>query len=142
MSLLDNELVKRYFGCPWHNHKDDKACGSQESTALRILKAMEEPIRSGDRLLVYSEEGQEWIEDFAFKNAAYYPVHLMILRLPDQFQPKKECQCNMNCAECHMQRPDPVEEKIQSIWRNTLHGKDLCLAHLRELVELVRKEAK
>lgn len=88
-SILDNERVWKYFGS-----------GNQDSrgVAYEILRAMQEPIRKGERYLLHRQipdmygeavyEGEEILSVKGF--------HPFALRLPDKFQ---TAGCNCGCHD-------------------------------------------
>lgn len=119
MNILDNELVRKYFYEGDHYLMTD-----------RILEAMQQPIKKGDKYLNLFISGEilEHVSEYAFP-----AFHSWALRLPDRFQPK-----------------DEVEEKLKEILRLIRVGVELhatwhkksAESNLRELVELVRKESR
>lgn len=58
MSFLDHPLMRKYFGCahvqPYYN-----SCGGDCNAEMadRILQAMQEPIKEGDRVIYVSSTG-------------------------------------------------------------------------------------
>lgn len=100
MSILDNHLIKTFFGSGIHAGNPDVSCVylspcSRSCMALRILKAMEEPIMKGDLFI--------WTKDFSIRIAtqtydgesAFFVdnadrLHPYCLRLPDKFQERKK----------------------------------------------------
>lgn len=83
MSILDNELVKKYFEC-------ERGCvckwrGIGDHMCRKIVIAMQQPIKKGERYLGLDMDG-------AVCERNIYPssenLHPFSLRLPDQFQPK------------------------------------------------------
>lgn len=156
MSILDNEWVRKYFGlrrqefacCP----NAMAGCGCM---ALRVLTAMEQPIKKGDRYL-YSHNGPEHkgriFEDVAPREMSpWWQITGICLRLPDRFQEKK-CEHDKfkhRCCGCdeviNIVKPDPVEAKIAEMsWAETNNavqyksGKALA-NDLRDLVQLARE---
>lgn len=138
-SILDNELVKKYFGCcpeftcaVNHYRKDkpetwiDYRCISE-----RIIRAMQEPIRKGERILLTHDNGKTW-EETTMAGQADEPFHPNCLRLPGKFQgpicthdgclscskcgitwtsgheviPRLECQHQLSCASRDRPRND------------------------------------
>lgn len=116
MNILDNELVRRYFWC-------NPGCESWEShyshMAHRVLLAMQEPIRKGERYLYWSLDYPEsWVEQTQTNDDDSF--HPLKLRLPDRFQ-KRECECichntkeNHNCCE-NMNKPQPEAQKCDCV---------------------------
>lgn len=155
MNLLENPLILKYFGCPpEHNHYHQETVQRcKESLAFKILTAMQEPVKKGDRYIVTHDDGNTWSED---KRAnEFLPTdydgywHPNVLRLPDSFQRKdcedcgtlpgitdpKWCKCS-----CHGKK-DPVEEKIQEIVAKADDfDQEWIKTELASLVNLVRKE--
>ena len=81
MNILDNELVQKYFG--------DSVPDDYGDMAMRILQAMQEPIKKGERSLVFS--GNSFYEVEATEDREPYgEFHPQQLRLPSEFQPKDE----------------------------------------------------
>src|SRR6185436_16728548 len=100
MRLLKSELVKKYFG-----YAVDGGLGCAEvyplkaDIALRVLEAMEQPIKKGEKYLMVQQQTldplnvteYECIGD-NFKGSTFHPI---ALRLPDRFQeqpPAKGCE--------------------------------------------------
>lgn len=84
MDILDNELVKKYFGC------DDKSCfcqimpnGKKISLEL-IFKAMQQVINKGERCLMISPNGT--ITETTWMSDPLMGIRSNAIRLPDQFQ--------------------------------------------------------
>ena len=132
MNLLENELIKKYFGC----YKKDCQNRGDEEMACNVLHAMQEPIKKGDKFL-FNERVDIWTEQTENCEDNYF--HPFRLRLPDAFQEKKEE--SLPCG-CH-KTPDPVEEKINKImfefWNDERVNKFSMLSLLRDLVDLARK---
>lgn len=156
-SILDNELVKRYFSAPndtpWVS---DFPYPEKEFMALRVLKAMEEPVKEGELYLAISEYGKVKGPQ-AFTSSDNWKFHCQWLRLPDSFQKSREkenvsdyqLKCD-NCEghfvhSCSGKKPDPVEEKISEIYAFHHDGhvlKETASLHQRlyELVDLARRD--
>jgi hypothetical protein len=99
MNILDNELVRKYFGCQHKANGRNLICDCVAGDApQKILEAMQQPIRKGEYILQIMPSGE--IHD---KNAwvDYDGLHLDLLRLPDRFQ-KKKCPhlWEIRCSEC------------------------------------------
>ena len=84
MTLLENELVKTYFGCP----PNLRACyhhDCEAEMALRVVQAMEGPIKKGEWILQQVcgsvRETTCEVDQTGF--------HGHLLRLPDRFQEAK-----------------------------------------------------
>lgn len=114
MKLLENDLVRKYFG----DQGDtimlkcclDRIGSLDERMALRVLNAMEQPIRPGDHYLGY------WFSENTFKEDVaaignIEPYHPEMLRLPDRFQPTPPPACcdDHNYAEGFC-RKKPAEQ--------------------------------
>ncbi len=120
MSILNNELVKKYFG--------DDANGEWKM-AYNVLRAMEQPIKKGEKILVIQKDGGRiWEYEYPTDVSV---VHPQWLRLPDRFQEKV----------------DPVEAKIEEIAKeehpycaDELKNCDF-VPKLRDLVRLARGAA-
>lgn len=137
-SILDNELVKKYFGYSASGYERSRA-----ELAFIVLAAMQEPIRKGERLLLICQNG-DIIEQIATGDERTDTIMFQwnYLRLPDCLQ-KREC---LTCG-CHIPPPienpqeqprrDEVEEKIEEI--RSRHSNCRLEHDLRELVELARK---
>lgn len=97
MTLLDNELVRKYF-CRGLGHFDHMF---DSWAAQRILEAMQQPIRKGERYLGYFFNTEEWKVDDAPQNNND-PFHPAMLRLPDAFQKQeKKCGCGLTWGTIH-----------------------------------------
>lgn len=121
MTLLDNALIFKYFGCMDENHHPVyHQCNEKRTIAFKVMEAMEKPIKKGDKVLVLlgcDSEKMEVREDAApFLTGGF---HSYLLRLPDKFQPseKKECDHNQfkhRCLGCdetiHTEEPKEPEK--------------------------------
>lgn len=155
MSILDNELVRKYFSPEYKAYypvmdktsQMDAAAWDRAAVALSILKAMEADMEMYEKGIYTHDEGKTWkegdITGVPFKNE----FHPTWLRLPDQFQASQkkhyhpEICCCPNCRETCKQKSDQVDEKIEDILSYYgLQGSPIEEAKLRELVELARKE--
>jgi len=126
-SLLENELVKKYFGegpCLGEPNVFQGNCKHKNCTALRILKAQCEPIKKGEKFLTAgcSMKISECEGDVTVQQVAGL-FHPYWLKLPSQHQPHRECPyCHRNdrplkqcCQDLHKSpspSPDEVVEKI------------------------------
>lgn len=109
-SLLDNELIHKYFGCNEVSCPSGHPLGWQECVALRILTAMQEPIKKGDLVLCFPDIGSETKEPTAW-HCDYEKFHPHLMRLPSRFQPKKECESvYWNCTECSYRAYAPYNQ--------------------------------
>lgn len=149
MTLLDNELIRKYFWpkCPddpcylMHNH--------DTIAAFNVYAAMQEPIRKGDRCLENFPSMPCWRE-IVWQNPTEFEAewHPGFLRLPDAFQPQAEKCCCGESDSVHrtdgpcykIQKPDPVEEKIQELGNTLRVTTDIGTfkTALYELVALTR----
>lgn len=125
-NLLDNELVRTYFGCRalcTEAHFVNVGYDEHERCiAYRILDAMQQPIRKGERYLDINglscgagvKEGVSLLD--------IYYLHAFYLRLPNAFQPQNQKQENpqcqpMCCAICGgtvVHKPTPSPEKCEA----------------------------
>ncbi len=140
MTILNNELVLKYFGsthesCPpgcQYEHKD--------KLANRVLQAMQKPIAFPDKCLAIGDDGS--VGEFECrKGSKYIAFHSQLLRLPDRFQKRLTVGCihGEECV-CFSQPKDEVEEKINDLvdrWQ--YYDFQTVRKELRELVELARK---
>lgn len=91
MNLLENELVKKYFGNRHESCPPGCNYGHEEKMAYRILAAMQEPIKNGERCL--NIFGKEPIEDI-WNGEMKLDLHAYILRLPSGFQTPEKEECD------------------------------------------------
>lgn len=106
MNILENELVRKYFGCHCPPEQNTLAgyhpenC-SDKAIALRILQAMQEPIKKGESYL-NSANKNDWIrlDDCPIDIEDFHPFGL---RLPDQFQSPKPstAKCLHKTSGCY-----------------------------------------
>jgi hypothetical protein len=138
MNILDNELVLKYFKCKCYMPFDNirKKHGPNmvdECKALKILTAMQQPIRKGEKYLyIGAIGGIVEAEAVADDNGP----HTNMLRLPDEFQKQEK-----NAEDF----PDCKKEEIT--WQGEFQGKKIIMtAHhviwLEEKPALARKENK
>lgn len=150
-SILDNELVKKYFGCKaWGGCPDDE----DEHIALRVILAMQEPIKKGDKYLDIQPRGV--IEQGVFSELIWKDMdcknawHPHKLRLPSWF---KTCDHDgyLKCVNCgksfttghHIQPPpseccqDKTHQGPCNMWHPERHLFD---CHLSDAVEEKIKE--
>lgn len=110
-SLLDNELIRKYFGLQNCEHAQQNNACCSGCFAKAVLAAMQQPIRKGEYILQIMPNGE--IHD---KNAFmdHAELHLDLLRLPDAHQ-KQKCQfcATYKIHSCENQ-PTPSPEKLQS----------------------------
>lgn len=78
MTILDNELVRKYFS----------AFGNGETMAERVLTAMQEPIKKGDKYLQLANG--EWREMEWGLPKTITGFHGFDLRLPSRFQAQEK----------------------------------------------------
>lgn len=153
MSILNNELVRRYFSCGTHSG----GCICPEGRhnlvlAYAVLNAMEEPIKIGDKLLriIHADRVEEYTAKIDAESG-FDHGSIVCLRLPSKFQPSREKCDELRhqmgyelCSGCGQKKPDPVEEKISEIYAFHHDGHFLKETasldqRLRELVELARQ---
>lgn len=158
MNLLEHELVRKYFkSCCGDDGRGNGRghSGPCPDFSAVVLKAMQEPIRYGERYLqIWDDEGHlVEVKNCTIEQAQAW--HPNILRLPERFQKPDKCLCyratdyHKVCdCNCHQ----AVEEKIDAMLRefaNDLAVKnpngvcwDYCKfrEHLRELVSLAREQ--
>lgn len=108
MNILENQLVKKYFGCYAFEIKCTNGNEYLEHMAYRILQAMQEPIKKGERCLFVDKYGDDQhriipeshsilrIQEYTAEKDFLDAVHLGLWRLPDCFQ-RRECSC-----ACHL----------------------------------------
>lgn len=113
--LLENPLVVKYFSserkayypCNDPVSKMDAAAWDKCAMAYRILQAMSEPIKKGEKFLENDNNGG-WDERVtALSEFAERGFHPFFLRLPDQFQ--RRCGHNTypnNYCSCPENQPD------------------------------------
>ena len=133
MTLLDNELVRKYFGCQdcqeGNSEHVEKLC--HEGMALKILRAMQEPIKKGERyLLIDSEIVGDMV---ANSNSLDHIRHLGVLRLPGRFQKHKTASQKCGCGliwntihrfdgPCHILENQPTLESERThpyVWKGS-----------------------
>jgi hypothetical protein len=85
MDVLDNELVKKYFGNIQDWKPGEKVAGvvTHGCMAQRILMAMQELIRKGEKYLEIRHDSSV-AEQIAMYD--WGVIHCNLLRLPDRFQ--------------------------------------------------------
>ncbi len=136
MTLLNNELVLKYFGGHDGKHIDGMC---DDLIALRVIQAMQEPIKKGEKYLIWDSITSFVKEDESFSTLG---PGVVSLRLPDRFQKRLTMGCihGEECA-CFSQPKDEVEEKINDLvdrWQ--YYDFQTVRKELRELVELARKQ--
>lgn len=96
--LLDDPKIKKYFGCDSNaGCKHWMGGGCKEAMALRVIEAMEQPIKNGEKFLVING-GTIGLTD---AGQDYPSPHWNALRLPDRFQPKAAKECGCFCHQVH-----------------------------------------
>jgi len=158
MNILENELIRKYFGWsmgPTSVELDDMRI------AYFVLAAMQEPIKKGDRYLSIDQYGNV-TESSQSSETGWADYHPSALRLPQRFQTpeKKECDhpfknlvfqtsgilcclCSKRVKSSCAEKPadDRVENQIREILENTKYYQANFNEYsdaLRELVALVR----
>lgn len=129
MNILENKLVRKYF----HPECNDDPCYLAHShyamVALQVLRAMQEPIRKGDRRLYIDGMGAMWDGVHPVNlNPDYHPDYL---RLPDKFQMagKKECKNvgMLTCQDCGSELiHQPAKEPFSLIHQGPHMGTEKC----------------
>lgn len=108
-SILDNELVNKYFPCPdsspKHQHNYSSAGWCRALQADLVLRAMQEPIKYGEDYL--SDRINEIWNRCHNTTNGLVGFHPHELRLPDKFQ-KRECEC----AKTDHEYLDEIEREI------------------------------
>ena len=118
-NILDNELVKKYFG-----NLDSRSKERRRNWAMAdaVLSAMQEPIRKGQRVLRHDGMGDHavWTESIVGDEDKFYTQatnewHPGLLILPPAFQ-KKECRAGfLKCRDCGeeiIHKPKPAPEHV------------------------------
>ena len=112
MEILDNELVQKYFGCQKYGIQVHTELCWKLVPAFDVLRAMQEPIRKGERYLYWTSKGLfELIAtaDIDFSGGIY-------MRLPDRFQTAGKKTCDCDCHDfnkphpCTCDQPSPALE--------------------------------
>lgn len=132
--LLDNELVKKYFGGNDHNpscgcfadsgkivpHPECKSKLPKEMLALRILEAICQPIKKGELAIWHRQVDNDWISG-EWDGTELVPFHPYAMRLPDAYQ-KKECNHCMSierpCVSCGEMLVWCVDLNAKPAWRH------------------------
>lgn len=103
MNLLEHELVVKYFGA-------DLPAGHYivEAISHRIIKAMCEPLKKGERFLSINERWDplKIIEQICVFDTPPDNFHPYSLRLPDKFQ----CYCSSQDVDCSVHPGKSVDE--------------------------------
>lgn len=119
--ILDNALIRKYFGC------EVDACDEAGTVdhdwlnclARKVLTAMQEPIRKGERILLINNNSRLEPVSESTKNYELEGFHPWDLRLPSRFQEagKKECEgfdTALWCQKCGLElrhvKPQPPPE--------------------------------
>lgn len=149
MTLLENELVRKYFGACEHGDSLTSPCLCRFGYASRVLEAMQEPMKKGDKYLAWDIHGA-WMEKVSPNGTAdFVTFHPYDLPLPSRFQPPENrvhvCGQCPNCGPLVCQKPpepkvDEVEAKARRIaetFGNSDGNADLLYDALRDLVALV-----
>jgi hypothetical protein len=108
--LLENPLVKKYFGGHPGKHIDGMC---DDLISMRVLDAMCQPIKKGDRILFSdnSDQGNIKEEIAVLDYSPWWQICGVRLRLPDEFQKTEcpnlflTCSCGMKCE--HKPAPEP-----------------------------------
>lgn len=156
MRLLENELVRKYFEC--QDVTEHHVAGVCERMALRVLEAMEQPIKKGEKYLA----SKDTYDVTTYGNFTEVRVneddisgyfHPYLIRLPSRFQAqppaKKECECldHSSCqCVCHKPRPEqregPAKKECcaysEGSWRSSVTDGaiiEICAACLKALTK-------
>ena len=154
VTLLDNELILKYFG---ENDSRSQDRRTNWAMSARILRAMQEPIKKGERCLIIYIDSTigEYVNDGMADGEKN--IHPQYLRLPDRFQKQERPTCC--CGEsntihridgpCYqIDKPTPEPEKCiydhgEFLVPHTCKPKDAGLANAwkpkDELDEKIRK---
>jgi hypothetical protein len=108
-SLLEHLLIQKYFKPDFKayypvmdkTHQMDAEAWDRCAMAYRILQAMEEPIKIGDKLLriIHVERIEEYTAKIDAENG-FEHGSIVCLRLPPQFQPEREKKCEPFMVKC------------------------------------------
>lgn len=129
MSLLENELIRMYFGfeCPRSMGCTDPNCYERTiQLAYKVVQAMEEPIKVGEKYLEIDHVSGlcgERVAKYETKGVVFNPWGL---RLPSRFQAtveKKECcphgveaKLIYPCNECIAKLNNPAPAETEKCW--------------------------
>lgn len=116
MGILENELVWKYFGTKHTGCPEGCNYDHFDASSKRVLDAMQQPIRKGERYLNCHAPNDRWAELVSYEDITnYHPYHL---RLPDAHQ-KQECKycgaplgLGRNEEDC-VSKPTPSPEKCK-----------------------------
>lgn len=132
-SILDNPLVLRYFGCDGLEHTPSNKAythwcqthgsGCEPFISERILQAMQEPIRKGEKYLDlsnswYREKNHLGQLPVMIADCDLEPLeepHFSFLRLPDRFQRQEidllcqKCRRDCKCTSRGLDQPTPSD---------------------------------
>lgn len=104
--LLEQPLIKKYFGsgeCP----EGKAACvGVHRCMAYRILKAMQEPIKPGEKYIEVSMGNLE-LKKWKESTASFEYFCPQVIRLPDKHQPR--C-CEYASSNWRLKQPGSIIE--------------------------------
>ena len=133
MTLLDDPLIKKYFGCfkkegEIHEHSYVDECSAQ--VAFHILAAMQEPIKKGERMLFLPGNHNPISEEVAGDDIPSSEIRCW-LRLPSRFQPQAEKKkwphlhrwsvTSCECGEKYFE-PKPTPPKCEHADIGHFHG--------------------
>lgn len=115
-SILENELVKKYFGSCEHGAYLEKGCLCRLSFAENVINAMQEKIKKGERYLFIEREAYFDVlegnrDGISCDLDNFHPIYL---RLPDRFQPpeRKSCEAHVlgvYCLYCDFKNPGAIK---------------------------------
>ena len=121
MDLLDNPLIRKYFG----DEDTNNPC-TPAGIAWNVLRAMQEPIKKGDWYLWCdgNEDTKERVWRDPLPGRFEENFHPHYLRLPDRFQ-KQEQKCNESCV-CYEKKPTPEPRIHPYVWKGSEPEKCFC----------------
>lgn len=126
MKLLENPLVLKYFGCGTESGSCNGPHVCIDMRARRVIEAMEQQIKKGEKFLWSFDDGKTWEEHIVTGAEDDKIFHPFNLRLPDRFQPpveQKTC-CTYSVTNMNNVEPGSVVEICQS-----------CFAHITKPTE-------
>ncbi len=149
MNLLDNELVRKYFTC---QIRQSGSCGrlpegesfhipgDKTCLSAAVIRAMQEPIRKGERYLyICGLRIEESVQEHDW-DACWHPIRL---RLPDLFQ-KTFCSTRLvigtdKCGACgemlerqtrHVEEPPEPPKCKHGVKETTIYPCNDCIAEM------------
>src|SRR6185503_5823847 len=117
-SILENELVKKYFGCEHF----DKLHSLMMCRAYNVIQAMHEKVEKSDICITSLFDGECRV-DSGYENSYFHP---WLLKVPTRFQTAPErCEHRHELGGCHKilgcppnawdgdKQPPPAEAKAE-----------------------------